>query len=138
MILTAEAASAFDGVTRSGQDARMVRQVADAWPNVFRQGQLISAVEYLRAQRVRRTLAQELDRLLNAYEVVVHPSGDDGWVIATNLSGHPTVCAPTVRDERGAWGGVSFTARAFGEARALAIAEVWQRAGTAHLAHPDF
>ena len=136
-ILVAEAASAFDDVTREKKDGLMVRQVADAWPNVMRQGQLISAVEYLRAQRVRRVLAGELEALLLRYEAVVHPSDDDAWVIATNLSGHPTVCAPSLRDAQGAWHGISFTARAFGETRAIAVAEAWQRAGKAHLVHPE-
>jgi len=39
LILGAEAATAFDELTRSGRDAEMVRQTADAWPNVFRQSQ---------------------------------------------------------------------------------------------------
>ena len=43
-ILSAEAAAAFDELTRSGEDARLVRQVEFAWPNVFRQAQLIPAV----------------------------------------------------------------------------------------------
>lgn len=136
LILTAEASSAFDELTRSGNDGQMVRQVADAWPNVMRQGQLISAVEYLRAQRVRRALAQQLDQLLAPYDAVVHPSNDDKWVIATNLSGHPTVCAPCGRNPKGNWQGLSFTGHVFGEARLLAVAEIWQRAGTFHLQHP--
>ena len=45
----AEAATAFDGLVRDGRVKTMVRQTADAWPNVFRQGQTIPAVEYLRA-----------------------------------------------------------------------------------------
>ncbi|MEO6708265.1 MAG: amidase [Planctomycetota bacterium] len=136
-ILTAEAASAFDEVTRSGKDSQMVRQVADAWPNVLRQGQLISAVDYLRAQRVRRELAQAVDRILGPYDAVVHPSGDQKWLVATNLTGHPTICAPTLRNAKGNWRGISFTGRAFGEARLLAVAELWQRANGANREHPN-
>lgn len=136
-ILTAEAASAFDDLTRSGKDGQMVRQSADAWPNTFRQGQLISAVEYLRAQRVRRELAQEIDKIIAPYDAVVHPSKGSKWLIASNLTGHPTVCAPTVRNEKGDWQGISFTGRAFGEARLLAVAELWQRAGHMNHDHPN-
>jgi len=136
-ILTAEASSAFDEVTRSGKDSQMVRQVEDAWPNVLRQGQLISAVDYLRAQRVRRELAQAVDRILAPYDAVVHPSGDQRWLVATNLTGHPTICAPTLRNAKGNWRGISFTGRAFGEARLLAVAELWQRATGANLEHPS-
>lgn len=135
-ILTAEAASAFDELTRSGRAAQMVRQTADAWPNVLRQGQLISAVEYLRAQRVRRELATAIDARLQPFDAVVHPSDDDLWVIATNLSGHPTVCAPAGRNAAGDWRGLSFTGRAFGEARLLAVAAAWQRSVDWHRQHP--
>ncbi|MBD3217016.1 MAG: amidase, partial [candidate division Zixibacteria bacterium] len=36
IILSAEAAAAFDELTRSGRDDLMVRQIKNAWPNVFR------------------------------------------------------------------------------------------------------
>src|SRR5262249_2745825 len=39
--LSAEAAAAFDELTRSGRDELLVPQVKDAWPNVFRQARLI-------------------------------------------------------------------------------------------------
>ena len=34
-VLSTEAAAAFDDLTRSGRDDLMVRQIEDAWPNVF-------------------------------------------------------------------------------------------------------
>ncbi|MBL8134111.1 MAG: prolyl oligopeptidase family serine peptidase, partial [Anaerolineae bacterium] len=43
-ILSAEAAAAFDDLTRSNRDDMLVRQVKDAWPNVFRQARFIPAV----------------------------------------------------------------------------------------------
>ena len=49
MILNAEAAAAFDELTRSGQDDQMVRQIRRAWPNVFRAARFIPAVEYIQA-----------------------------------------------------------------------------------------
>ena len=47
----------------------MFAQVADAWPNVFRQGELIPAVEYLRANRIRTLLMQEMDELMRTVDV---------------------------------------------------------------------
>ena len=64
LILTAEAATAFDALVRDGRVKTMVRQTADAWPNVFRHGRLIPAVEYLRAQRVRTLLMREMEECL--------------------------------------------------------------------------
>ena len=56
IILFAEAAAAFDELTRSNRDDLLARQVKDAWPNVFRAARLIPAVEYVQANRLR-TLA---------------------------------------------------------------------------------
>ena len=53
LILNAEAAAAFDELTRSGQDDLLVRQIEQAWPNSFRQGQMIPAVDYIQANRIR-------------------------------------------------------------------------------------
>src|SRR5262245_56108129 len=64
LILGAEASAAFDDLTRSGRAALMKRQVAQAWPNVFRQGQMIPAVEYLRANRIRTMLLRELEKIM--------------------------------------------------------------------------
>ena len=73
-ILTAEAACAFDALVRDGRVDTLVRQVADAWPNVFRQGELIPAVEYLRAQRLRTIVMWEMENLMEAVDVYVVPS----------------------------------------------------------------
>src|SRR6185369_4625272 len=51
VILSAEAAAAFDEVTRSGRDDQMVEQTRFAWPNSFRVSRFIPAVEYIQANR---------------------------------------------------------------------------------------
>ncbi|HSG81602.1 MAG TPA: amidase, partial [Gemmatimonadota bacterium] len=45
IILNAEAAAAFDELTRSGRDDLLTRQDRGAWPNSFRQSRFIPAVE---------------------------------------------------------------------------------------------
>ncbi|MBC8403498.1 MAG: amidase, partial [Candidatus Marinimicrobia bacterium] len=60
IILSAEAAAAFDELTRSGQDDQLVRQIKNAWPNEFRVSRFIPAVEYIQANRVRYLLIQEM------------------------------------------------------------------------------
>ena len=52
-ILQAEAAAAFNFLTQSNQDDLMVRQIDNAWPNVFRAAQLIPAVAYIQANRLK-------------------------------------------------------------------------------------
>src|SRR5262249_36830193 len=53
LILWAEAAAAFDELTRSDGDDLLARQIKDAWPNVLRAARLIPAVEYIQANRLR-------------------------------------------------------------------------------------
>ncbi|MBC8402774.1 MAG: amidase, partial [Candidatus Marinimicrobia bacterium] len=60
IILSAEAAAAFDELTRSGKDDQLVRQIKNAWPNEFRVSRFIPAVEYIQANRVRYLLIQEM------------------------------------------------------------------------------
>ena len=72
-ILTAEAGAAFDDLTRSGRDDHLVRQVEDAWPNVFRQARIIPAVEYIQANRVRTLVMREMERILEGVDCLDGP-----------------------------------------------------------------
>jgi len=136
-ILSVEAATAFDELTRSGRDDLLVRQVARAWPNEFRQARLIPAVEYVRANRLRRLLMIEMNRRFEGLDALVHPTGHGFLVAALNLTGHPTVCLPSGFREDGTPRSVSFSGPLFGEGRILAVAEAWQRATGHHLVHPN-
>ncbi len=136
-ILTAEAATAFDELTRSGRDELLVRQVAMAWPNVFRQGQLIPAVDYLRGNRVRTLLMQELERVMSGIDVYVSPTFGGDNLLLTNLTGHPQVVLPNgFRESDGTPTSITFTGRPFGETELLALADAYQRATGFHLRRP--
>jgi Asp-tRNA(Asn)/Glu-tRNA(Gln) amidotransferase A subunit family amidase len=136
IILSAEAAEAFDRLTLDGVDDQMARQVDQAWPNVFRASRLIPAVEYLRAQRVRRRLMHDTDELMAGLDALVHPAGDDGPLLIGNLTGHPTVCAPSGFREDGTPRSIGFTGRLFDEARLLALVQAWQAGTEHHRKHP--
>jgi Asp-tRNA(Asn)/Glu-tRNA(Gln) amidotransferase A subunit family amidase len=136
-ILAAEASAAFDELTRSGQDDLLVRQVRFAWPNVFRRGQLIPAVEYIRANRVRTLVMQELERKLAGVDVYVAPSYGGDNLLLTNLTGHPAVVLPNGhRSSDGTPTSITFTARLYGEADALALAHAYQQATDFHRQRP--
>ncbi len=136
-ILQAEAAAAFDELTRSGRDALMTRQAANAWPNLFRRAQLIPAVEYIRANRIRALLMQAMDRAMAEFDVYVCPSFGGGNLLLTNLTGHPAVVLPNgFRASDGTPTSVTFTGRLFGEAELLAVAHAYQQATSYHTAHP--
>lgn len=136
LILTAEAATAFDELTRSGKDDLLVRQIEDAWPNVFRQGQLIPAVEYIRANRVRTLLMREMEEALGELDAYVCPSFVGSNLLLTNLTGHPAVVVPNGFDSRGAPTSITFMGRLYGEEAALALAHAYQQATDFHRRRP--
>ena len=137
-ILQAEAAAAFDELTRSGRDALMKRQGANAWPNLFRRAQLIPAVEYIRANRVRTLLMQAMDRATADIDVYVCPSFGGDNLLLTNLTGHPAVVLPNgFRASDGTPTSITFAGKLFGEGALLAVADLYQRATGYHTRHPQ-
>ena len=94
VILEAEAAAAFDGLTRSGGVDALTRQERNAWPNVFRHARLIPAVEYINANRLRTVLMREMAALFDTVDVLVAPSFGTSALAITNLTGHPAVALP--------------------------------------------
>lgn len=136
LILTAEAATAFDELTRSGRVDQMVRQMENAWPNVFRQGELIPAVEYIRANRIRTLVMQEMERLMSDVDVYVSPSYGGDNLLMTNLTGHPAVVVPNGFRADGTPTSITFTGRLFGETEVLALAHAYQQATDFHRRRP--
>lgn len=137
LILTVEAAAAFDELTRSGQDDRLVRQVEQAWPNTFRQGQTIPAVAYLQANRVRTLAQREMAKLMADFDLYVVPSFGGTNLLLTNLTGHPTVVLPNGFKKDGTPTSLSFVGRLFGEGEVMAVAKAYQDATGFHLKHPQ-
>lgn len=135
-ILSAEAAAAFDELTRSGKDELLVRQKKQAWPNVFRQARLIPAVEYINANRARRLLMQKMDEMLKEIDLYVAPTFGGGSLLATNLTGHPAVVLPNGFREDGTPTSITFTGKLYDEGRLLAVAGAYQKATDHHLKYP--
>ena len=135
-ILNAEAAAAFDELTRSGKDDLLVRQVRKAWPNVFRASRFIPAVEYIQANRARQQLIQEMERILAEVDLYVCPSFGGDNLLLTNLTGHPCVVLPNGFDEQGSPTSITFTGHLYDEATLLAAARAYQKATGWHLQHP--
>ncbi len=135
-ILGAEAAAAFDELTRSNRDDELVRQVKDAWPNVFRQSRLIPAVEYIQANRVRTLAMQAMAEIMSEIDVYVVPSFGGDNLLLTNLTGHPCVVLPNGFREDLTPTSITFCGRLFGEAETLAVARAYQEATDFHRQHP--
>src|SRR5262249_47826645 len=93
-ILSAEAAAAFDDITRDGRVNQLSGQAPFDWPNSFRTSRFIPAVEYIRAQRARTLLMREMDKLMSKWDVFVSPTSRTASLLVTNLTGQPQVCVP--------------------------------------------
>jgi Asp-tRNA(Asn)/Glu-tRNA(Gln) amidotransferase A subunit family amidase len=136
-ILTAEAATAFDRFSREGLDDTLVRQVEQAWPNVFRQGQLVPAVEYLRANRIRWQVLQEMEEVFADVDVYVCPTFGGHNLLLTNLTGHPCVVLPNgYRSSDGTPTSITFIGKLHGETELLAVADAYQQTTDYHLQRP--
>ena len=126
-----------DDVLSLRTEAELVRQIRRAWPNVFRHAQLIPAVDYIRANRLRTLLIQEFDAAIADIRAIVHPSFASGLLTTTNLTGHPTFVAPCGFNDDGTPFSISFTGQLDGETDLLALARAWQSVTDHHAKHPE-
>ena len=155
-LLDAEAAAAFDELTRTGRDKLLTEQGPDDWPTTFRAARFIPAVEYIQANRARTLAMEALAKVFDDFDVIVAPTSSQQLVV-TNLTGHPALIlpngfrghdAPPARKNdkgeiEGNYGGPStpvsltFLGRLYGEARLLAFARAYQIATDFHTQHPE-
>ena len=138
IILTAEAAAAFDDLTRSNRDNELVQQGKFDWPNTFRTSRFIPAVDYVNANRLRSVAIQKWDDLMRTVDVIVTPTGaaNLSQLVATNLTGHPAVIIPNGFREDGTPVSITFLGGLFEEPKMLAVARAYQEATGFHLKHP--
>jgi Asp-tRNA(Asn)/Glu-tRNA(Gln) amidotransferase A subunit family amidase len=152
-ILLAEAAAAFDDLTRSGRDKLLTQQSRDDWPNTFRYSRFIPAVEYIQANRARMMAMEAVNKAFEQVDVIVAPTFSN-QLLVTNLTGHPALILPNglrgddapaarVRDNGEVDGGgpgtptsLTFLGHLYGEAKLLAVAKAYQDATGFHLQHP--
>lgn len=135
-ILSAEAATAFDDITRDGRVNQLSGQAPFDWPNTFRTSRFIPAVEYLRAQRARTLLMREMETLMSQWDVFVSPAPGSASLLVTNLTGHPAVVLPCgfVNDLPVA---IMFTGGVYDEVSPLRVALAFERATKWHTMHPN-
>ncbi len=135
-ILSAEAGAAFDELTRSNRDDLLVRQIKNAWPNVFRASRFIPAVEYINANRIRDLLIQEMQKMMDTIDVYLAPSWEGDNLLLTNLTGHPCVVLPNGFSDEGTPTSITFIGRLFDEGSLIAVAKSFQDATGFHRKHP--
>ncbi len=151
-LLQAEAAAAFDDLTRSGRDKLLTGQGPGDWPNAFRAARFIPAVEYIQANRARMLGIEAMAKVFQNVDVIVAPTSSL-QLVATNLTGHPALILPnglrgtdapaySAQPGPASYGGpgtpvsLTFLGQLYGEARLLAVARAYEQATPFHSAHP--
>lgn len=135
VILNAEAAAAFDDITRDGRVAQLSGQANQDWPNSFRTSRVIPAVEYIRAMRERTLLQQNFHAFMEKWDVLIVPTGTQTLQI-TNLTGHPQVAVPCGFLNGNNPQSIIFTGRLYEEGTALRVAHAFEQATEWHKMHP--
>ncbi|KPJ89939.1 MAG: amidase [Gemmatimonas sp. SG8_17] len=136
IILSAEAAAAFEELTRSNRDDLLVRQDQGAWPNSFRHSRFIPAVDYIEANRVRTMVMEALDAVMDGIDLFVTPTSGPNVLLMTNLTGHPSVTLPNGFRDTGTPVSISFIGSLFCEGTMLRVAKAYQDATDFHTRQP--
>ncbi len=134
LILNAEAATAFDDLTRTGGVNQLKGQAANDWPNTFRVARTIPAVEYIRAQRARTLLMQSMNTFMSQWDVLVSPTRT-ATLLVTNLTGNPQVVVPCGFVNK-LPAGLLFTGNTYQEGMPLRAALAFEQATDWHTMHP--
>jgi Asp-tRNA(Asn)/Glu-tRNA(Gln) amidotransferase A subunit family amidase len=95
VILFAESAAAFEQWVAKGLVDQLKMQVPDAWPNTFRQSRFLSAVDLVQADRLRRSVALEMARVMAEVDLLLVPSLRDDMLTISNQTGHPSLTLRT-------------------------------------------
>ncbi len=136
-ILSVEAAAAFDELTRGNKDDLLVRQIKNAWPNVFRSARFIPAVEYVNANRIRTIVINEMKKLFDKVDLYIAPSWEGDNLLLTNLTGHPCVVLPNGFSNDGTPTSITIVGNLFDEGKIISVAKTFQDATDFHKKRPE-
>lgn len=110
---------------------------------------------YIKAQKVRRLIAQEFDQAFQKVDAIISPVTtstaydfgskkdpvsaylSDLYTVPMSLAGLPCMSMPCGIHSNGRPIGVQITCARFNEAKMLGIAHAWQQATDWHLRHPE-
>jgi Asp-tRNA(Asn)/Glu-tRNA(Gln) amidotransferase A subunit family amidase len=120
--LLTEAAAAFEGLTRSGDDDTLSWQADEAWPNTFRRSWFIPAVELVQASRLRRRAMQVMHGWFGQVDAVVSPPYAGDILLLTNACGQPCAVARCGFADPKTPRAVTVMSRLFDEGTALRVA----------------
>jgi aspartyl-tRNA(Asn)/glutamyl-tRNA(Gln) amidotransferase subunit A len=153
LIIAAEGASAFDDLLKDGRLSQLTapEDRTGGYPALA-----VSAPDYLRALRVRRPMQKALDEFLKKFDCLAVPTRTtvaspldkpfrEGWpgitgganvIGPTNVVGVPGVSVPNGFGVQGLPTGLSFTTRAFDEAKLVTLGRLYQSRTDWHTRRP--
>jgi aspartyl-tRNA(Asn)/glutamyl-tRNA(Gln) amidotransferase subunit A len=154
VIIRSEGASALETLIASGK----IKELTAPEDRTGGYGAYaISAVDYLRAMRIRQHMMNDLESLFSRYDAVVHPTfdmvaspldvsfeeyrGERRWSAlsaASNLAGLPAITVPNGFGERNLPTGVQFVGRAGEDGRPLSVARSYQQQTRWHQRFPEW
>ncbi len=121
-VVEMESAASFDELTRRGEPKGV-----HGWPQFWTYGHLLSAVDYLKINRLRAILMERLEKLMQTIDIYF---GDELGVY-TNLAGHPVLAFPKKLEKEDGFlmpRHQIMVGRAYDESTLLALADAYQRA----------
>lgn len=129
-IIDVESAAMFDESLRAGDTAGW-----NQWPAIFQAACFVSAIDYVRMQRVRLQLMRDFEEAVRDLDFWV----DANDLLHTNLTGHPSVVLPRVIEMRnGAFRPRTtvLSGHLYQDDRLLAFAREFERRVPGGLEHP--
>jgi Asp-tRNA(Asn)/Glu-tRNA(Gln) amidotransferase A subunit family amidase len=131
-VVASEAAAAFEDLTRR-EEPKGVK----GWPQYFLLGHFLTAVDYLKLNRMRAIIMQRFDKMMQAVDVYLcnewspDRDPDDKWDWYGNLTGHPKVVFPKKFEAKDGFllpKPQMMLGRVYDESTLLALAHACQRA----------
>ncbi len=123
-----ERAAGFESFTTSGLHSGLRPRTS----RFLRAGQLVTAVDYLQANRRRAVIMQDVARAMADVDAVMFTSLTLDSRTSLNpvmsLTGHPSIAVPNGFRANGSPAGVMFTGHLYREGDVIALAKAWQDA----------
>lgn len=116
-----EAAESFTELTEADQLKELVQQDENSWPNTFRRASFFPAIDYVRAQRIRRQFMERVGEAMGNVDAMITVPRLGPNLVLTNLTGQPT-CISRLAVVNGSPHQIEFVGQLYGEDRLLSAA----------------
>ena len=116
----------------------------DPWANSLKAARFIPAIEYIKAQRYRCILMDEMQKHFDLVNIIITPTIDytnNFWKTSSNylsnLTGHPAVVVPNGFKKNGMPSSITFIGDLYKEGEILRFAKLFQDKTDFHLMKPE-